>query len=71
MDWTSFKYTLYYNANVYNIIYKPTLLIFAELTTAKKLVQFIGIIAYINTYIYKCTQFKYWLDLLLIKPNVH
>lgn len=47
------------------------LLIFAEQTIARELAEFIDIIAYVNTYIYKCAKVKYLLYLLLIKPNVH
>ena len=48
------------------IIYKTTLLIFAEPTTASELAEFIGIIAYVNTYIYKCAKFK-----ILVRFIIH
>ena len=51
--------------------YKNKILTFAEPTTAKELAEFIGIIGYVDRYIYNCAKFKYWLNLLLIEAKNH
>ena len=51
--------------------YKDKIITFALPTTAKELAEFIGIIGYVDRYIYNCAKFKYWLNLLLIEAKNH
>ena len=46
--------------------YKQKILVFAEPTTPKQLTEFIGIIGYIDRYLYNSAKFKYWLRILSI-----
>ena len=51
--------------------YKNKILNFALPTTAKELAEFIGIVGYVDRYIYNCAKFKYWLNLILIDAKNH
>ena len=51
--------------------YKKKIISFALPTNAKELAEFIGIIGYVDRYIYYSAKFKYWLNLILIDAKNH